>query len=257
MPRFSANLGFLWNDRSLPDAIRAAHAAGFEAVECHFPYDENVAAVKAALKETGLPMLSLNTVRGETEQGDFGLCAVPELVAEARSSIDLAVDYAGQIGARSVHVMAGKADGAEAKAAFLSNLAYASEQAAAAGLTILIEPINRTDVPGYFLSRLAQAEDILTELGKANVKLMFDCYHCQMSEGNLLFRLEKHMPLIGHIQFASVPGRAEPGQGELAYDRIFARLDALGYDGFVGAEYRPRTTVEEGLGWLQSARASV
>jgi len=255
VPLFSANLGFLWNDRPLPDAIHAAARAGFDAVECHFPYEESAEAVKAALEETGLPMLGLNTVRGDAENGDFGLCALPDRVAEARQSIDQAIDYAGRIGARAVHVMAGKAEGEEARAAFLSNLDYASARAADAGLTILIEPINRADVPAYFLNRLAQAADIITDLGRPNVKLMFDCYHCQMSEGNVIARFEAHLPHIGHVQFASVPGRGEPDQGELAYDRIFSAMDALGYDGYAGAEYRPRATVEEGLGWLKSARA--
>ncbi|MEM9781878.1 MAG: TIM barrel protein, partial [Pseudomonadota bacterium] len=173
--RFSANLGFLWTDRPLPDAIHAAHQAGFDAVELHWPFDTPPAAVKAALQETGLPLLGLNTRRGDLEQGDNGLAALPEREAEARAAIDEALDYAAATGAGAIHVMAGKADGPAARAAYLANLAYASDRAPEA-MTILIEPLNHHDAPGYFLATSAQAVEILRHLAKANLRVMVDCY---------------------------------------------------------------------------------
>ncbi|MEF2553937.1 TIM barrel protein [Aurantimonas sp. A2-1-M11] len=250
--RFSANLGFLWQELALPDAIRRAAATGFDAVECHFPYEVDAASVKAALDETGLSMLGLNTRRGERD-GDFGLAALPDRVEEARAAIDEAIGYAKAIGAGAVHVMAGKSQGLDgAKAAFEANLAYACE--AAGDMTILIEPINQRDAPGYFLSYQDQAADIVARVARPNLKIMFDCYHAQIMEGDLIKRFEQHLPMIGHLQIAAVPSRAEPDEGEIAYDRLLPAMADLGWDGFVGAEYRPRTTTDAGLGWLNAFR---
>ncbi|MBB5516143.1 hydroxypyruvate isomerase [Rubricella aquisinus] len=249
MPRFSANLGFLWTDRPLPDAIRAAHAAGFQAVECHWPYDTPAADVAAALSDTGLPMLGLNTVRGNP--GENGLSALPGRADAARAAIDQAIFYGADIGAGAAHVMAGFAAGRAAHDTFISNLRYATDRAAEHGMTILIEPLNPYDAPGYFLSTSAQAADIIADIAAPNLKLMFDCYHLQIVEGDLTRRLEALMPIIGHIQFASVPARGEPDRGEVHYPHIFAHLDALGYAAPLGAEYRPQgESVEAGLGWL-------
>ncbi|WP_417686287.1 hydroxypyruvate isomerase family protein [Roseibium sp.] len=252
--RFSANLGFLWNDRALPDAIRAAAVAGFDGVECHFPYAFDRADVRKALIETGLPMVGLNTRPGDVGVGDFGLCAIPGREAEAREAISDAIEYAEAIGCRSVHVMAGKADGREAYRTFRSALTIAADLAEEAGLTILIEPINTRDVPGYFLSRTEQAMEMISDLDRPNVKLMFDCYHMQIMEGDLTRTLERNLASIGHIQIAGVPSRQEPDSGELNYRYLFQALQDLGYDGFIGAEYRPKGRVEEGLGWLKSFR---
>lgn len=250
MPKFSANLGFLWNDLPLPDAIRAAKSAGFDAVECHWPYDTPAQDVHAALEDTHLPMLGLNTVRGEP--GENGLSALPDREVEARAAIDQSIAYAAEIGARAIHVMAGFSQGLAAHATFADNLAYACEAAAPHGITILIEPLNPYDAPGYFLNSSAQAADIIAQVGAPNLKLMFDCYHLQIIEGDLTRRLDALMPIIGHIQFASVPARAEPDEGEVNYAHIFAHLDTLGYDAPLGAEYKPRGTVEAGLGWLKT-----
>lgn len=244
MPKFSANLGFLWTDLSLPDAIRAARAHGFDAVECHWPFETPAAEVKAALDQTGLPMLGLNT---------HPLCAVTEQETEARASINEALDYAQAIGARCVHAMAGIALGFEARSTFVSNLAYACDIAQARGITILIEPLNRYDAPGYFLSNTDQAEGIIKEVGFDNLKLMFDCYHVQIMGGDLVRRLERLLPIIGHIQFADVPDRGAPGTGELNYDFIFKRIDALGWTTPLGAEYKPGGSTEASLGWMKRA----
>ena len=247
--KFSANLGFLWADRPLPDAIRAAKAAGFDAVECHWPYDTPPDAVNAALRDTGLPMLGLNTIRGNP--GENGLCALPGRQAEARAAIDGAIEYASAIGAQAIHVMAGVAQGPAAQAAFLENLAYA-RAAAPAQITLLIEPLNRHDTPGYFLQTTAQAADLLARLALPGVKLMFDCYHVGRTEGDIVTRLEALMPIIGHIQFASVPDRGPPGQGEINYAHIFAALAQLGWARPLGAEYRPKGATDDSLGWLKA-----
>ncbi|SDC22686.1 hydroxypyruvate isomerase family protein [Ruegeria marina] len=252
--KFSANLGFLWTDRPLPDAIRAAHAAGFDAVECHWPYDTPTAQVAAALDETGLPMLGLNTRRGDLAAGENGLAALSGRETEARAAIDEAVDYARAIGARNIHVMAGFADGPEAHRCFVDNLGHACRQAARHGLTILIEPLNRYDAPGYFLTTTGQAAKVIAEVGAANLKLMFDCYHVQVMEGDLTRRLGALLPLIGHIQFASVPDRGPPDRGEVAYDHIFRVIGALGYEQPLGAEYKPGGDTEASLGWLTAIR---
>lgn len=232
--KFSANLGFLWADRSLPDAIRAAKAAGFDAVECHWPFDTPPADVAAALAETALPMLGLNTRRGNP--GENGLAALPGRESEARAAIDEAIGYADAVGAEAIHVMAGFAEGAEAHAAFLENLRYA---ASLTRRTILIEPLNRHDAPGYFLKTTDQARDIITSVGAQNLKLMFDCYHVGRTEGDVITRLADLMPIIGHIQFASVPDRGAPDHGELHYPAIFAAIDGLGWNRPLGAEYKP------------------
>ena len=251
MTEFSANLGFLWTELSLPDAIRAAKVAGFSAVEMHWPYDTPAGEIAEALNETGLPLLGINTVRGE--EGENGLCALPGRFDAARASINQAVLYASETGARAIHVMAGFASGPEAHETFVENLRYACD--AAPARTILIEPLNSYDAPGYFLSTSAQAADIIAEVDRPNLKLMFDCYHLQIMEGDLTRRLTHHEEIIGHIQFASVPERAEPDLGEVNYAHIFAYLDALGYTGPLGAEYKPLDgDTGESLGWMTSLR---
>ena len=253
---FSANLGFLFTELSLPDAIRAARRAGFEAVECHFPYDVSPEEVRAALRETDLPMLGLNTVRGDTDRGEFGLSALPGREADARGAIDRAVEYAASIGARSVHVMAGRTGGGEAaEAAFRANLAHACDRAE--GLTILLEPINHRDAPGYHLSTVEHAAEIIEALGRENLKIMFDVYHVQIMQGDLIRRLEAHRELIGHVQIAAVPDRGEPDAGEVHYPNLIAAIREMGFEAPIGAEYKPRHgSTEAGLGWLEAYRGA-
>ena len=246
--KFSANLGFLWNDRPLPDAIHAAAAAGFDAVECHWPYDTPAAGVTAALTETGLPMLGLNTRRGNV--GENGLAALPGREPDARAAIDEAIAYAAATGTRNVHVMAGFASGDAARATFLDNLHYACTAAAAHGITILIEPLNRFDAPGYFLNTTDQADAIIRDNARPNLKLMFDCYHVGRTEGDVIDRLNALLPIIGHIQFAAVPDRGAPDHGAVDYARVFAEVDRLGWTTPLGAEYKPGGPTEATLGWL-------
>lgn len=252
--QFSANLGFLWTDRPLPDAIHAAKAAGFHAVECHWPFDVPADEINAALQATGLTMLGLNTRRGNVADGDNGLAAIPGREAEAKKLIDEAIDYAAATRTKSVHVMAGFSGGPRAHATFCNNLRYACNRAAEHGIQILIEPLNHYDAPGYFLSSSEQAAAIIRELGQANLKLMFDCYHLQIMEGDLTRRLSAMLPLTGHIQFASVPDRGTPDHGELDYHYIFAHIDALGWTIPIGAEYKPIGDTDSSLGWLINAK---
>ncbi|MEM9096979.1 MAG: TIM barrel protein [Pseudomonadota bacterium] len=253
--KFSANLGFLWTELSLPDAIRAAAAAGFDAVECHFPYDQDPGAIRSALEETGLPMLGLNTIRGDLSSGEFGLSALPGREADARAAIDQAISYALEIRCQNIHVMAGRATGAEARNAYRAALTYAAEKAAAHGLGVLIEPINTRDVAGYHLSMVEDGAELIQDIAAPNLRLMLDCYHTQIMQGDLFKRIETHLDLVGHLQFAAVPDRGEPDQGEVAFDWLIPAVAELGYQGYWGAEYKPRASTEAGLGWLkQTAR---
>ena len=256
--RFSANLGFLFTDLPLPQAIHAAKAAGFDAVECHFPYDVPAPEVARALHDTGLTMQGLNTWPGDRAAGDFGLAALPGRKAEARAAIDQALAYAVATNTRAVHVMAGKTDGgAVAEATFVENLAYACDLAQAQGITILIEPINTRDVPGYHLSGTTHARRIIEALDRPNLRLMFDCYHMQIMQGDLVTSLRDLLPLIGHIQIAAVPDRGEPDAGEVDYLWRLLRLQEMGHTAPIGAEYKPRAGTAAGLGWLERFRLAV
>lgn len=248
MTEFSANLGFLWSDRSLIDAIYAAHAAKFETVECHWPYKYDAAEVKAALDATGLTMLGLNTVRGNLAANENGLAALPGREDEARVGIDQALRYAAAINTPNIHVMAGFAEGSAAEDCFIENLRYATSQQQ--HVTFLIEPLNHYDAPGYFLNSTDQARRIIEAVAAPNLKLMFDCYHIQILEGDLTRRLQANIDIIGHIQFAGVPSRGRPDHGEINYQHIFKQIADMGYTAPLGAEYKPENGDTDGsLGW--------
>jgi hydroxypyruvate isomerase len=248
--KFSANLGFLWTDRPLPDAIRAAKAVGFDAVEFHFPYETPPADVVTALQETGLPVLGINTRRGNVAIGEMGLAALPGRETDARALIDEALTYARAISAPAVHVMAGHSSGPRARQTFCSNLAYACEKAGGA-ITILIEPLNHFNAPGYFLTSTAVAADIIREVAKPNLRMMFDCYHVQIMEGDVTRRFETLLPLIGHVQIASVPDRGKPDHGELDYRHVLRRISELGWTSPIGAEYVPESVGNPDMEWLR------
>ena len=253
MVKFSANLGFLWTDRPLPDAISRAAETGFQAVECHWPYEFDAGLIAERLAQTGLPMLGLNTRKGDLSKGENGVAALPGREEEARSYIDESVRYAQQTGIKNIHVMSGKTDqGTAAKHSFNENLKYASDKAGKHGITILIEPLNHRDAPGYHLQTVEQAAEAIATAGAENIKIMFDCYHLQIMQGDLLTRATTFMQQIGHIQFASVPARAEPDQCELNYPVLLPRFYAAGYTGFIGAEYRPSGHTDDSLGWMRA-----
>jgi hydroxypyruvate isomerase len=255
MPRFSANLGFLFSDRSELDRVAAAAAAGFTAVEMHWPYQVPASLMREALAQNRMTMLGLNTPVGNAAAGEFGLGAQPGRESEFQQALDQALSYGLEIGATAVHCMAGAVatdEFAKAERTFVENLKIAADKADQAGMTLLLEPINHRDKPGYFLSRVEQAASIIEQVGRSNVKIMFDCYHTQIMQGDLIRRLEAHLELIGHVQIAAVPSRAEPDEGEINYAEICRALDRMGYDGWIGAEYKPRGRTEDGLGWLSA-----
>jgi hydroxypyruvate isomerase len=253
MPRFSANLGFLWTQLELPQAIHAAARAGFDAVECHWPYDTPPGDLRSALRATGLPILGLNTKRGDHTAGDFGITAIPSRDADARRAIDDAVRYAEIAGAEAIHVMAGNADGREAEKTFRANLEYACDRAC--GRMILIEPINPVDAPGYFLQTTDHARRVIADVSAPNLRMMFDCYHVARAEGDVLTQLNNVLTHVGHIQFAAVPDRGPPDHGALDYAALFREIDALGWQRPLGAEYKPGGDTDASLGWLTRARA--
>ena len=250
MTRLSANLGFLWPELDLLDAIRAAKEAGFDAVEVHWPYITHAVEVAIVLEDLQFPLISLNTVGGDLASGDFGLSAVPGREDDARANIDKAFAYALDVSARFVHVLAGKTDDEGAHDTFVANLRHASDRGAEYGVGVLIEPISHQTHPDYYLTHVDQAAAIIGDVDRDNVHILFDCYHVQLTEGDLLARIEQHLPLIGHIQIAAVPDRAEPDHGEVDYPQLLRQIDGLGYDGFVGAEYKPTGRTGDGLGWM-------
>jgi hydroxypyruvate isomerase len=252
MPRFSANLGFLWLELPLLERISAAADAGFGAIELHWPYDTDPRAVADLCQARGLTLVGINSPFGDPARSEFGLGALPGREAEFRASMETAIAWARAAGAGAIHVISGTIDPDDRPAAtrtFAANLAWAAE--AAGDLTLLLEPMNPRDRPNYFTARVDPTLELIAEVGAPTLKLMFDAYHVGVGEGDVIGRLTRALPQIAHIQIAAVPSRAEPDEGTLDYADFFATLDRLGYTGWVGAEYRPRTTTAAGLGWMQ------
>lgn len=252
MPRFAANLSMMFNEVPFLDRFAAAAAAGFTAVEFLFPYDHPVAEVQRRVEAAGLDVVLFNMPPGDWAMGERGIAVFPERRAEFSATLRLALTYAGALGVPRLHLMAGLAPSNDAVAAarYREALREAAEALGAAGLDLLIEPLNRRDMPGYFLDDFNRAAELIGELGLPNLRLQYDIYHRQILHGDVLRSLEALLPLIGHVQTASVPLRHEPGTGELDDFAIFAALDRLGYAGHVGCEYRPAAGTLEGLGWL-------
>lgn len=258
MPRFSANLGFLWPELPLLDRIRAAARSGFRAIELHWPYDIPAEEIRDLCSDLNLVLLGLNTPVGDAAAGEFGLAAVPGRQAEYEATLDQTIGYARTAGAGAVHVMAGVVlpdKREEAREILVRNLALAAERAP--DLTLLLEPLNRHDKAGYFYSTLAEALAVMDRVGAPNLKLMFDTYHVGRTEGDVLTYLARHLPRIGHVQIAGVPSRAEPDEGTLDYREIFTALDRIGYAGWVGCEYKPRSGTETGLRWVKALGATL
>jgi len=254
MPRFAANLSMMFNEVPFLERFARAKAAGFEAVEFLFPYDHPADEVAGALKEQGLTQALFNMPPGRWENGERGIAALPGREDEFRAAVDKALEYAEALDCPRLHCMAGiipdGVDPAQAESVYMENLAYAAGQLATQGRTLLIEPLNHRDAPGYLLSRQDHAHGIISRSHLDNLRLQFDIYHCQIVHGDLIRWMEKLMPIIGHVQIADVPERHEPGTGEINYTNVLAALDRLGYTGWVGCEYRPATTTEESLKWM-------
>jgi 2-dehydrotetronate isomerase len=259
MPRFAANLSLMYGEHAFLDRFGAARRDGFEAVEFLFPYEHAPEVIADLLRSHGLQQVLFNASPGVWAAGDRGLACLPGREAEFRSSIARALDYAQALACPRIHVMAGLAgQGAERavlQITYLRNLAWAAQQAA--GVDLLIEPINRRDMPGYFLNRQDHAHDVVLEVGAPNLKVQMDLYHCQIVEGDVAMKLHQYLPTgrVGHIQIAGVPERHEPDRGELNYPYLFELIDMLGYSGDVGCEYRPRGETSAGLAWMRSLPA--
>jgi hydroxypyruvate isomerase len=255
MPRFAANLTMMYGEHAFPERIAAAARDGFTAAECLFPYDFPADDLKSRFESSGVELVLFNAPPGDWAAGERGIASLPGREDEFRRGFDTALRYARVLGNRRLHVMAGLRDTGVPHEAqreqYLRNLAWAAQQAQSEGITILIEPINTRDMPGYLLNRQDDAQAIRAELDVANLKVQFDCYHCQIVEGDLAMKLRRDIAGIGHVQIASVPERHEPDIGEVNYPYLFALLDELGYDGWIGCEYRPRAQTSAGLDWLK------
>jgi len=255
MPRFAANLTMMYNEHPFPDRFGAAARDGFRGVECLFPYDFPAADLKARLDEHQLTQALFNAPPGDWAQGERGMASLPGRTDEFRRSIEHALAYARVLGNRKLHVMAGLIAPDQSRERhreiYLENLAWAAQAVAADGIAIVIEPINTRDIPGYFLNRQDDAQAICAAVGAPNLQVQFDCYHCQIVEGDLSVKLKRDMAGIGHIQIAGVPERHEPDSGEVNYPWLFDLIDSLGYEGWIGCEYRPRAGTSAGLGWLR------
>ena len=256
MPRFAANLSMMFTEHAFPDRFKAAADAGFGAVEFQFPYEIPAEDIAGLCESAKVEPVLFNLPPGDWAAGDRGMAALPERASEFRQSVLTALDYAAAIGTQRLHMMAGIADpeSADHAAAYRDALRFAADSAAERGICILIEPINGRDMPGYFLDDFDRAADLITGLGHPNARLQFDIYHRQILHGDVLTGLERLLPIIGHVQIASVPGRNEPGSGELDDAGVLSALDDLGYKGFVGCEYRPKAATLDGLGWMKDAR---
>ncbi len=254
MPRFSANLSMLFGERDFLDRFDAAAHAGFEAVEYIGPYEHPPEAIAERLKRNGLEQALFNLPLGDWAAGERGIAVLPDRVDEFRAGVDIAIRYATALGCAQVNCIAGVAPAGVPtqvlEDVLVDNLAYAAERLGRAGIRLLIEPINTRDIPGFFLTSSGQALAIMDRVGAANIWLQYDIYHMQVMEGDLARTIEANLPRIAHIQVADNPGRHEPGTGEINYAFLFDHLDRIGYRGFVGAEYRPATTTEAGLGWF-------
>lgn len=257
MPNFAANLSFMFNEWDFLDRFGAAADAGFTAVEYLFPYDHAPEVIAGLLQRHKLRQALFNFPPGDWQGGDRGLAALPDRRKEFIASIDQALLYAEALSVRRLHVMAGLADASDAKAlaAYRDALKLACERAARKDITILIEPINGRDMPGYFLNDFGLAAAVIGDLALPNLQLQFDIYHRQIIHGDVLTGLKALLPMIGHIQIASVPARNEPGSGELDDFRILRALDTLGYQGYVGLEYRPAQVTLAGLDWRDAFKA--
>jgi hydroxypyruvate isomerase len=255
MPRLAANLSMLFTELDFLDRFEAAAHAGFEAVEFLFPYDHPAEVLRERLERFGLRQALFNLSLGDWDNGERGLSIFPGKREAFASSVAQALDYAKVLGCPKLHVMAGVppagCDLGLARATYVENLRLACARAQAEGVRLLIEPLNTRDVPGYFLTSLEQARDIIGEVASPALGLQLDLYHRQIMRGDLAAALKEHWPLVGHIQIAGVPGRHEPDVGEINYPYLLDLIDALGYDGFVGCEYRPKAGTLAGLSWAK------
>ncbi|MRW94219.1 hydroxypyruvate isomerase [Duganella sp. FT80W] len=259
MPKFAANLSMMYVDAPFLDRFALAHDAGFSAVEFLFPYAFDADLIAERLRRYQLQLVLFNLPPGDWNAGDRGMACDPRRVDEFRAGVASALDYASELGVQQLHCMAGKTpaglDPLRARATYIDNLRYAAGQAQPHGINLLIEPINHYDMPGYFLNHSHQAVQIIEEAACPNLFLQYDIYHMQRMEGELSNTIQALLPFIKHMQIADTPGRHEPGSGEINYRHLFAHIDRIGYDGWLGCEYMPAGDTNAGLGWRQTLTA--
>ena len=255
MPKLAANLSMLFTQLEFPDRFAAAARAGFRYVEYQYPYQWQPAEIAARARAAGVQVVLHNMPRGEAERGEHGTACLPGRETRFREDLERAVEYARAVGCTRLHCMAGvappHADRAGLQAAYVGSLRYAAGRLQAEGMQVLIEPLSARTVAGYFLTGSAQAARTLDEVGAANVLIQYDVFHMQIIEGNLAANIERLLARIGHVQIADVPGRHEPGSGEINFDFLLHHLDAIGYSGWVGCEYNPKGDTAEGLTWAK------
>lgn len=255
MPRFAANLSLLFNELDFLDRFAAAAEAGFEGVEFLFPYAWPAEQIAERLHEAGLVQVLHNLPPGDWAGGERGIACHPDRVSEFKDGVELGISYARKLGCKQLNCLAGIAPAGvpveKLRETFIDNLRFAAQALAAADIRLLIEPINPYDMPGFFLKRSAQAIEIITAVASPNLHLQYDIYHAQRTEGELANTIARYLPHIAHMQLADNPGRHEPGTGEIHFAWLFDQIDRLGYTGWIGCEYRPLTTTQAGLGWME------
>ncbi len=255
MPKFAANLTMLFTEHAFLDRFEAAAKAGFKAVEFLFPYAWTAEEIKQRLDANGLTLVLHNLPAGDWDAGERGIACYPDRVSEFRDGVGKAIAYAKVLGVGQLNCLVGKAPAGVPedllRQTLIENLRFAAAELQKAGLRLLIEPINTFDIPDFYLSRTVQAIEILDEVGADNAFVQYDIYHAQRMEGELANTAQKHLARIGHVQLADNPGRNEPGTGEINYAFLFTHLDRIGYDGWIGCEYKPTATTEAGLGWIK------
>lgn len=255
MPKLAANLTLMFNEIDFLDRFAAAARAGFKGVEYLFPYEHKPEVLKEKLAENGLVQVLHNLPAGNWGAGDRGIGCHPKRVSEFEDGVDQAIEYATALGCKQVNCLAGirpsMLDPNEARETLIRNLQLAAVRLKAAGVRLLIEPINTRDIPGFFLTKTRQAVDIIAAVGSDNLFVQYDIYHMQIMEGDLAPTIEKHLKLIPHMQLADTPGRHEPGTGEINYPFLLDFIDGLGYQGWIGCEYKPAARTEDGLGWAE------
>lgn len=257
MPRFAANLNFLFTEVPFLDRFAAAAKAGFKAVEIINPYEAPADEIAARLKTNGLTLALFNIAAGNSAGGERGLTSIPGREAEFETQFATALTYAEATGCRLIHLLAGLVHQGARRPTYVANLKKAARMAAGAGVTVLIEPINRRDIPGFFLNKTHEARSVIHEVGEPNLGLQFDLYHRQIEEGDVATAIAEFGPLARHYQIASPPDRGEPDQGEMSYRWLFERIDATGFTGWVGCEYRPRRGTVEGLTWAEACGVTI
>lgn len=254
MPKFSANLSMLFNEVSFLERFEAAAKAGFTGVECQFPYAFDMDRIAEKLKSHHLEMVLINLPAGDWEAGDRGLAANPGRMSEFQDGVGKAIEAAHKLGVRQMNCLGGLAPVGVSDdriyQTFVDNLKFAGNELKKAGIRLLVEPVNNRDVPGAYLVHTQKAVDMIRDTGSDNIFLQHDLYHMQRMEGELANTIKANIGMIGHMQMADNPGRNEPGTGEINYPYLFRLIDELGYDGWIGCEYHPKTTTLEGLGWM-------